>query len=109
MYRLINLTPHTVVLAGLEIPPSGIVARVEEHVTRVGTLAIGEHEIPLVAKRFGEIINLPEREDGVLYVTSALVAQAAWAIGRTDVVHPGDLVRDAEGRVIGAASLCVAP
>jgi hypothetical protein len=107
--RLVNLTPHPIVVCGLTIPPSGIVARVNEHVTPVCSLTVGEHEIPIVTKRFGEIIGLPEREDGVLYITSALVAQAAWTIGRTDVVHPGDLVRDAEGRVIGAASLCVAP
>ena len=106
--RLVNLTPHPVTIASLTIPPSGIVARVNEHVTPVGSLTVDGHEIPLVAKSFGEIVGLPEREDDVLYITSALVAQAAWAMGRTDVVHPGDLVRDAEGRVVGAASLCVA-
>ena len=107
--RLVNLTPHPVMICGFTIPPSGIVARVEESATPVGSITVDGHEIPLVAKRFGAIVGLPEREEGVLYIASALVAQAAWAVGRTDVVHPGDLVRDAEGRVIGAASLCVAP
>jgi hypothetical protein len=36
-----------------------------------------------------------------------LVAQAAWAQGRHDVVHPACFERDAEGRILGANCLIV--
>jgi hypothetical protein len=82
-------------------------------ITAVITTADGtvtaEIAVPIVAKRFGEIEGLPEPQEGVVYICSALAAQAAWAIGRRDVVCPGDLVRTADGAVVGAASLCVAP
>jgi hypothetical protein len=107
--HLVNLTPHTVTVAGLTIPPSGIVARCREVVEPRGEVATNGAIVPLVSKRFGEIENLPEPATDTLYIVSALAAQAAWATGRRDVVCPGDPVRDAEGRIVGAASLCVAP
>jgi len=109
MARLVNLTPHAVTIAGLVVPPSGTVARVAEEVTACGTITIEGVEIPLIAKRFGRIENLPEPQPGVILITSALVAQAAWAEGRNDVVCPGEPIRDDQGRVVGAAALCVAP
>jgi hypothetical protein len=106
---LVNLTPHTVTVVGLTIPPSGTVARCCEVSESRGTIEAGGTIVPLVAKRFGEVENLPEPAANTIYIVSALAAQAAWAAGRRDVVCPGDPVRDAEGRIIGAASLCVAP
>jgi hypothetical protein len=41
--------------------------------------------IPIVRQHFGQIENLPEPTDGVIYITSSLVAQAAQ---RVDVVSP---------------------
>lgn len=84
-------------------------ARCRELVDHRGSASVDGHELPLVAKRFGEVEGIPEPEPGTIYIVSALAAQAAWAVGRRDVVCPGDPVRDAEGRIIGAASLCVAP
>jgi hypothetical protein len=106
---LVNLTPHAVTVAGLTIPPSGTVARCREVSESRGTIEVDGTLVPLVAKWFGEVENLPEPKDDTIYIASALTAQAAWAAGRRDVVCPGDPVRDAEGRIVGAASLCVAP
>jgi hypothetical protein len=107
--NLINLTPHPVTVAGLTIPPSGTVARCREVTESRGVVEIDGTNVPLVSKRFGEVENLPEPAPNTVYIVSALTAQAAWAVGRRDVVCPGDPVRDAEGRIIGATSLCVAP
>jgi hypothetical protein len=109
--NLINLTPHAITIApaGLTIPPSGTVARCREITESRGAIEANGTIVPLVAKRFGEVIDLPEPAAGTLYIASALTAQAAWAAGRWDVVCPGDPVRDNDGRIIGASSLCVRP
>jgi hypothetical protein len=108
--RLVNLTPHPVVLVvsqdhHLHIPPSGQIARCE--VTRPSVRIIdleadGQRvQAPIWITRFGRLTGLPEPQEGTLYIASSLAAQAAWAAGRRDVVVPDDLVRDAEGRVVG--------
>jgi hypothetical protein len=103
--KFVNCTPHTVNVCGLVIPASGIVARVAEEIDILRAVRVNGVEIKLAVRRFGEIENLPEPEPGTLYITSALVAQAAWALGRRDVVHPACFERDAEGRIIGANCL----
>ena len=111
--NLVNLTPHVVTLVTpegeLTIPPSGTLARVAEVATPRGVITVDGVEIPIVAKRFGQIENLPEPQPDTIFIVSALVAQAAWSMGRTDVACPGDPVRNDAGQVIGARSLCVAP
>lgn len=77
--RFTNLTPHSIRLnSGLEYEPSGSVARVATSYTEFDEDGIAE-------VRFGEVQGLPAPEAGVIYVTSALVAQAA---RRPDVVSP---------------------
>jgi len=103
--RVVNLTPHTInVVCGVEvaIPASGTVARCREISTPVGEV----NGIPIVTKTFGEVVDLPEPQEDTIYIVSALVAAAAVKAGRLDVVSPGDLVRDAEGKIIGCASFC---
>jgi hypothetical protein len=73
------------------------------------TIEGGIVPVPLVSKRFQDLEGLPEPVEGVLYIASALAARAAWEQGRRDVVCPGDPIRDDEGRVVGAAALCVCP
>ncbi len=121
--NIVNCTPHEVVLVGedggvlLRIPPSGIVARVREETSPAGEvtvlpggpLTVGGVAVPLIRRRWGEIEGLPPKQFRTLYITSTLVAAAAWAMGRRDVVAPGELVRDSEGRVIGCRNLTVAP
>ena len=65
--------------------------------------------IPTISMTFGNVAGLPDPEIGTFLVVSAIVARAAWAMGRRDVVTVGDPVRDDEGRIVGAASLCVCP
>lgn len=111
MNTIINLTPHALVIVGADgaqvrrIEPSAPAARCTEERVSAGCV----DGIPLIRKRFGQVVDLPEPKDGVLYIVSALAALGAWAQGRADVVCPGDPVRNAEGQITGCKSLCVAP
>jgi len=115
--HLVNMTPHEITLVGengeivLRIPPSGTVARCREEIEDCGTVTAGPWgpAVRIYRRRLGEIEGLPEPEFRTIYITSALVAHAAWALGRRDVVHPGELVRDEQGRVVGCRGLVVAP
>jgi len=100
----INLTPHVISIRHenggdiTNIPPTGEVARV----TANSTLVAYEGAIPMYVTEYGEVTGLPAPQEGVTYIVSGMVASAA---PRKDVVSPGDLVRDAEGRPIGCKGL----
>lgn len=106
MSTLVNLTPHPIdILDGssgepiTSIPQSGSVAR-------VGTerAIIGEVEgIDIYKTTFGEVQDLPEPIEGTYYIVSALVMSAL--PDRADLLSPGELVRDEDGRVIGCRGL----
>ncbi len=100
--KLINLTPHTINVlisneGGLfvEIPPSGVVARISTKERIVG-LINGQH--PIFSTEFGDIEGLPDPTAGEIYIVSGLVASKAM---RSDVISPAGMLRDEKGRVIG--------
>jgi len=93
--RFVNLTPHEVNVGELDIPTSGLVARVD-----VAHREVGHHAgVPLLVGSYGKVSNLPEPKDGVLYIVSAAVRTALPE--RNDLASPAHLVRDEEGRIIG--------
>lgn len=107
---LVNLCDHPIDIllpsgAHRRLPPSGIVARVgcsrEERQPIAG--------ITVHAVRPGAIEGLPPHRSGVLHVTSTLVAQAAAAEGRRDVVSPDtgpdSAIRDIAGRIVAVKGL----
>lgn len=103
---LVNLTPHPVVVYAqdrneviLELPSVGQ-ARCQQVDRQIGTVVHGSLEIPLYQSVYGEVSGLPEPKPGVIYIVSALAAQAVRG-QRDDVVVPSQPVRDADGRVIG--------
>jgi len=119
--RLVNLTPHDVVLdlvAGkrLRIPSSGVVPRLVLSGDRLETLHVVDpsrpedsptatHAVPLVV---GTVLHgvdppLPDPRPGTVYITSRTLAEHF--AERADLVWPDDLVRDAQGRVIAARRL----
>lgn len=98
---IVNLTPHAVHLPDRVIEPSGVVARCAEI-----TAPAGEFDgAPLITRRYGEVIGLPEPRAGTLYIVAALVRLAL--PDRADLASPGDLIRDESGQIIGAANLIV--
>jgi len=101
---IVNLTPHemNVVLSDAsirKIPPSGSVARVSTSSVDDGTV----DGIPVAKTGFGELVGLPPQADGVFLVVSRLVLEAAGK--RSDLLSPGELVRDEKGTVIGCKGL----
>lgn len=110
--KVVNLTPHAVTLmpAGPEgpqvvLPPSGVVARCATTREKIDTVDLDGVQIPVNQTSFGDLEGLPEPQDGVMYVVSALAAQAAVKAGRTDVLIVDDAVRDEAGRIVGARAL----
>lgn len=116
--RLVNLTPHDVVLdlgAGkqLRIPASGVMPRLVLSEGRLETLHVVDPSrpkdsptaVPLVvgAVLHGVDPPLPDPRPGTVYITSRTLAEHF--AERTDLVWPDDLVRDAQGRVIAARRL----
>ena len=119
--RLVNLTPHDVVLdlgAGkqLRISASGVVPRLVLSEGRLETLHVVDpshpedsptatHAVPLVVGTALHSIDppLPDSRPGTMYITSRTLAKHF--AERADLVWPDDLVRDAQGRVIAARRL----
>jgi len=107
--ELINLTPHEIRLwvqqpeGLLLIPPARQAARVAVRRESVGHIDAAGMSIPLARTIYGEIEGLPDPKPGTLYIVSSLVAAAARE--RDDLLIPDELVRDEQGRVIGARGL----
>jgi len=104
--RIINLTPHPVTVVSQDggtahvFMPSGTVPRCREDVVIIGDL----DGIPLVRKSLGQVENLPDPQEGVYYIVSLAVAQAA---RRPDLLVPDDMVRDEQGRILGCRRFAV--
>lgn len=103
--EIINLTPHAVHIMDLNsteiitIAPSGTVARAKTERKLIGEI----NGISVFSTSFGELEGLPEQREGIVYIVSALAAQAV--NNRSDIFIPDDVVRDVEGRVIGCRAL----
>ena len=106
--KLINCTPHALnihhVDGILELAPSGILPRLAvSREFRDPIYGPDGEVITVVRSSLGAITDLPDQQDGVILITSALVADAA---KRSDVMSPGELVRDGKGVIIGCLGLC---
>ena len=97
MQEFINLTTHpiTEVISGKVFEPSGSIARAKQ-----STIKSHEHNgCPIYKTKFEGIDGLPEPREGVVYIVSALAMNAIPT--RPDVVSPGNLQRDSNGKPIG--------
>lgn len=106
--KIINLTPHPLKLVGaagtLEVPASGQQARLAVTRTALAPVVIDGVSLTVSRPVLGEVTGLPPAAEGVVFVVSALVAEAS--SNRGDVFSPGELIRSPEGVVIGAKGLC---
>lgn len=101
---LVNMTPHNLDIIQVDgntltVAPSGIVPRCSSSEEIDGT--IGDL-IQITRQTLGEVEGLPDPVPGAFYIVSRLVASAA---NRPDLLVPGPLVRDDQGRVIGCKGL----
>lgn len=104
--QLKNCTPHALNIVGCQgdvttLIPSGIVPRVS--VTTIEVAAVGD--IPLLRSIPSGLTGLPEPEEGVLLIVSALVRLAC--PDRHDLASPGELLRDDNGQPIGCKGLVI--
>ena len=100
----------------INIAPSGNICRADQQMTLVATYpadtkfvnltphTLNVHtneagEIELYSAEYGNIAGLPEPSPNTVYITSGLVNAAV--SDRSDVVSPGDHVRDENGRPVG--------
>jgi hypothetical protein len=103
--RMMNLTPHPIKIIldeekVMQFPSEGI-ARVSEISETIGSLMNGQ--LPIVRKKFGDVIDLPAPRDGVGLIVSAMVQSACHH--RSDLFVPADFVRDEQGKIVGCKSL----
>ena len=97
----INLTPHAVVVNGVEIPPAEghEPARLSMDTKTVAHL----NGVPITYTSIGAIEGLPAPQPNVFLIVSTVVRLAT--VDRPDVLSPGRLLRDDAGRVVGCGSL----
>lgn len=112
--NLINLTPHALNLINQDgqevvIAPSGLVARIDtksilshtiDGVDFYATLVIGDPVVTETSTK--QVVAFPEPLQDTVYVVSGFFRSY---FDRPDLYQPAELVRDAEGKVIGARGL----
>jgi hypothetical protein len=107
---IVNLTPHDInIIANgktITLKRDGSIARIEEGAaSEMNVLWDGTNPIPVYGVEYGKILGLPAPNPGTFYVVSSMIAEAAKALGRKDVLSPYGLVRDEKGVVVGAKGL----
>lgn len=106
--KIMNLTPHAINFLDadnrviLSVPSSGV-ARVAQRRETIGWVELDGMTLPVTRSTFGAVEGLPAEKDDVIYVVSALTAQAVPK--REDVFIVDDSVRDENGRIIGVRGL----
>lgn len=94
MTKFRNYTPHTINLNDGRSFPSEGVARVSATFTKFSNDGICRQE-------FGEVEGLPEPQEGVKLIVSAMVLSAS---NRTDLVAPAtghpDTIRNEKGHIV---------
>lgn len=101
--RFVNLTSHDIVIflgdgTTCTVLPSGIVART----TMESEVVAIVNGVQITKDKYGEVFDLPEPQDGVLYIASHIVCKAAH---RSDVICPGAKIFDKDKNEIGCRGL----
>lgn len=98
--KIINLTPHSVMINDIEIKSSGVV-RLQERNENVGMIA----GIPTIRQVRGEPEGLPEAQEGIWIIVSRPIFDSL--PDRKDLLAIGETIRDSDGKIIGAKNLVV--
>lgn len=122
-----NLTPHVVCLFDmstvtsngnmgyladdtsvclLKLEASGTVARASQMQVEAEPISINGILVPTFYMSYGDPVELPDPEENVMLIVSALTANAAKQHGRTtdDLLIPSGVVRNSSGAVVGCTS-----
>jgi len=108
----INCTPHAVNISCedgsvLTVEPSGDFARVATNVENVNIPGIEGIKVVKTTFDTSKVEGLPAPEEGVIYIVSLITLNALKGI-RSDLVAPGNLIRDEGGNIVGCDGLTVA-
>lgn len=104
-----NFTPHEVCIYKLNgtVYDLDLVIEGGEEVARVSCKYMKVDKkvegVDMYRTVFGEVTGLPDYEEGVYLLVSAMVREALPL--RSDLVSPGQLLRDDDGNVIGCLGL----
>lgn len=104
-----NLTPHEVKIFKLNgtVPDLDVVIEAGEEVARVSCEYVKVDKkvegVDMYRTVFGEVTGLPEYSEGTYLLVSAMVREALPL--RSDLVSPGQLLRNDDGNVIGCLGL----
>ena len=111
---IVNLTPHALTLVAPSgehtvLPPSGSVARVTSTPGAVEA-RVGFPCAVASPTTFGEVMGLPDPQDGTVFVVSGMVGSALAGRGRSDVFVPGTgpndgAVRNESGHIVAVTRL----
>ena len=106
----VNLTPHTINIVGVgEIPPSGIVARVEMTERVFATMG----RVPIIARKPKRVIGLSEPELGTIFLVSSMVLDGLGKrANRNDVFVPdtgNTAIRNENGQIVAVTRLVGVP
>lgn len=109
MTEIRNLTPHALNIrmadgSVITVESSGL-ARCSQTTIRAGEVVTSQGTIEVTRVELGDVEGLPDPEPGVVFVVSRVVATATLGTARSDILIPGPLVRDDQGRVIGCDGL----
>lgn len=106
MSMIINTTPHPITILDdnnsvIKVFPKGeFTIRLASSTVDAGFQVEG---INITTTKYGEVTGLPEYHPFVYYIVSGMV-KAALPL-RTDLLVPGEQVRDSNGMIIGCKSL----
>ena len=109
MSKFVNMTPHPINLfiegeGGKEeilIEPCGKTIRLKENWSEIKVV----NGVPITHCSYTSEVDLPDIEEGVYYIVSAMVANAF--PDRNDFLIPAQTIRDEKGRIVGCTSLAV--
>lgn len=107
--KFVNLTPHPITIVEGD---QSTVYRVDGPAPRLAVEreTLGQiGGISVVRSTMGDPTGLPDPQDGVIVIVSALVAEHPSVAARTDLAYPGEAIRDADGKIVGAKGLCAGP
>ena len=115
--KLINKTPHNITLRTSEgdvvfpdvFPPA--------RVTERNFVDMNIEGVPVPVRVYtdvGVVENLPEPQDGVMYIVSVVVREHPDVRHRADVISPGTgpsdgAIRDANKQVLAVTRVCLSP
>mgnify|MGYP001553201737 CR=1 FL=1 len=106
---IINLTPHDVIICdavtgitlGFFPRKDAIGARCSEPRVAVGNI----NDVQIKRVVYDDVTGLPRERAGVYYIVSMLVAQQYKDGPRSDLLFPGEIIRDEHGVIKGAGCL----